>query len=468
MTQTCDIAIIGAGPGGYVAAIRAAQLGKRVTLIEKDRVGGTCMNWGCIPTKFLLHETGCFVAVRQSRFLKDPLPEVRCDWTAVQKEKQARVDRLIQGIEFLLKKNGVALIQGSAALKEARLLEVQGSGGDSFLLEAENVILATGGRPAHLPFLVPDGERILTSREALELKEIPRSILIVGAGAIGLEMGTIYHRLGSRVTILEIMPQILPGVDRSLARRLERILKTQEMDIRTRMQIEAADKGGEQITLRGTCLKDRQAFSFSADKVLVAAGRRAQPEGCGLDTLTWDEQGFLSVRGSLETDVSGVYAVGDLIGGNLLAHKASHEGILAVENIIEGAGHDHRELVVPMAVYTEPELATVGWQEEEARGRLGEGIKTGMFSLQASGRALTMGEQEGVVKVVADAQDRVVGAQILAPHASELIAEMTLAISHRMSLKDVAETVHIHPSLSESVMEAALHAERRAIHVLNL
>ena len=195
-----------------MAAIRAAQLGKRVTLIEKDRVGGTCMNWGCIPTKFLLHETGCFVAVRQSRFLKDPLPEVRCDWTAVQKEKQARVDRLIQGIEFLLKKNGVALIQGSAALKEARLLEVQGSGGDSFLLEAENVILATGGRPAHLPFLVPDGERILTSREALELKEIPRSILIVGAGAIGLEMGTIYHRLGSRVTILEIMPQILPHV----------------------------------------------------------------------------------------------------------------------------------------------------------------------------------------------------------------------------------------------------------------
>lgn len=468
MTQTCDIAIVGGGPGGYVAAIRAAQLGKRVVLIEKDQVGGTCMNWGCIPTKFLLHETWLYSAMRQNRFLTGPVSDIGCDWPSVQQEKQKRVDRLIQGIEFLLKKNGVTLIRGSASLKDAGRVEVIDPGGDRTDVEAASVILATGGRAAHLPFLAPDGERILTSREALELKEVPESLLIVGAGAIGLEMGTIYHRMGCRVTILEILPQILPGVDRSLARRLERVLKTKGMDIRTRMRLEEAETGKDSIMLRGTCEKDGQPFSVSGDKVLLAAGRRAQTEGCGLGSLAWDEQGFLSVSGNLETDVPGVYAIGDLIGGNLLAHKASHEGILAVENIVEGAGHDHRGLVVPMAVYTEPELATVGWGEEEARERIGPGLKTGMFSLQASGRALTMGEQEGVVKVVADGGDRVVGAQILAPHASELIAEMTLAITRRMSLRDVSETVHIHPSLSESVMEAASHAERRAIHALNL
>jgi dihydrolipoamide dehydrogenase len=467
MTQTCDIAIIGAGPGGYVAAIRAAQLGKSVTLIEKEHVGGTCMNWGCIPTKFLLHETGLFRNMRQSRLLKGPLSEVRCDWPLVQDEKQKRVDKLIQGIEFLLEKNGVTLIQGSASLREAHSVEIQEPGGSRTILEAGHIILALGSRPSQLPFLVPDGKQVLTSREALELEEVPPTLLIVGAGAIGLEMGTIYHRLGSRVTILEILPQILPGVDRSLARRMERILKSQGMDIRTRMQLEAAGQRGDRISLRGTCLKDRQPFEFSADKVLLATGRRALTEGCGLASLEWDDLGFLSVNENLETDVSGVYAIGDLIGGNLLAHKASHEGIMAVENIA-GANHNYREQIVPMAVYTEPELATVGWGEEEAKDRLGSGIKTGMFSLQANGRALTMGEHEGVVKVVADAEDRVVGAQILAPYASELISEMTLAVTRRMSLKDVAETVHIHPSLSEAVMEAALHAQRRAIHVLNL
>jgi dihydrolipoamide dehydrogenase len=467
MTQTCDIAIIGAGPGGYVAAIRAAQLGKSVTLIEKEHVGGTCMNWGCIPTKFLLHETGLFRNMRQSRLLKGPLSEVRCDWPLVQDEKQKRVDKFIQGIEFLIEKNGVTLIQGSASLREAHSVEIQEPGGSRTILEAGHIILALGSRPSQLPFLVPDGKQVLTSREALELEEVPPTLLIVGAGAIGLEMGTIYHRLGSRVTILEILPQILPGVDRSLARRMERILKSQGMDIRTRMQLEAAGPRGDRISLRGTCLKDRQPFEFSADKVLLATGRRALTEGCGLASLEWDDLGFLSVNENLETDVSGVYAIGDLIGGNLLAHKASHEGIMAVENIA-GANHNYREQIVPMAVYTEPELATVGWGEEEAKDRLGSGIKTGMFSLQANGRALTMGEHEGVVKVVADAEDRVVGAQILAPYASELISEMTLAVTRRMSLKDVAETVHIHPSLSEAVMEAALHAQRRAIHVLNL
>jgi dihydrolipoamide dehydrogenase len=450
-----------------VAAIRAAQLGKRVTLIEKEHVGGTCMNWGCIPTKFLLHETGRFESVQRNPFLTGPLNDIQCDWPSVQEEKRKRVGQLLQGIEFLLHKNGVSLIRGAASLKDGRLVEIQDTGGSASVVEAGHIILATGGRPAHLPFLAPDGERILTSREVLELKEIPQSLLIVGAGAIGLEMGTIYQRMGCRVTILEILPQILPGVDRSLARRLERILKTRGMDIRTRMQLETAETDGPQITLRGTCLKDGKPFTFSADKVLLATGRRASPEGCGLESLTWDGQGFLAVKGSLETDVPGVYAIGDLIGGNLLAHKASHEGILAVENIIGGAGHDHRELVVPMAVFTEPELATVGWSEEEAGDRFGTKPRSGMFSLQANGRALTMGEQEGVVKVVADAEDRIVGAQILAPHASELIAELTLAITRRMSIRDVADTVHIHPTLSESMMEAALHVERRAIHVLN-
>lgn len=466
MTQSYDIAILGAGPGGYVAAIRAAQLGKSVVLIEKDRVGGTCMNWGCIPTKHLLHETRRFADMRSNPFLTGPSSDVGCDWPSVQAEKRKRVERLVSGIEFLLEKNGVSLVQGRGSFRTEHRIEVEQEEGIR-VLEAEHIVLANGSRPAVLPFLKPDGERVLTSREALELEDIPRRLLIVGAGAIGLEMGTIYRRLGSAVTVLEILPQILPGADQSLARRLQRMLKGQGLDIRLGMRIEGADIAEDEVIVKGTGLKDGKAFSVPADRVLLATGRRAEPEGCEQGALQWEGDGCLRVNDSWQTDVPGVFAIGDLIGGKLLAHKASHEAALAVENIA-GAGHTRRGLVVPMAVFTDPEFASVGLTEAEARDQLGDGIITGMFSLQANGRALTLGEQEGMVKVIADRDDRVKGAHILAPYASELIAEMTLAIARGLTLSDVAETVHIHPTLSEAVMEAALHGGGRAIHALNL
>ncbi len=466
MKQSYDIAILGAGPGGYVAAIRAAQLGKTVVLIEKDRVGGTCMNRGCIPAKHLLHETRRFADVRRNPFLSGPTSDVGCDWPAVQAEKRKRVGRLVSGIEFLLQKNGVSLVRGRGFYRTERRIEVEQPEG-IHVLEAEHIVLANGSRPAVLPFLKPDGERILTSREALELEDIPRRLLIVGAGAIGLEMGTIYRRLGSAVTVLEILPQILPGADLSLARRLQRMLKGQGLDIRLGMRIESAEIGEDGIIVKGTCLKDGEAFSFPADRVLLAAGRQAETAGCEQSALQRENDGWLRVNDSWQTDVPGVFAIGDLIGGKLLAHKASHEAVLTVENIA-GAKHTRHGLVVPMAVYTDPEFASVGLTEAEAREQLGDGIKTGTFSLQANGRALTMGEQEGTVKVIADRDDRVKGAHILAPYASELIAEMTLAVTHGLTLSDVADSVHIHPTLSEAVMEAALHARRRAIHTLNL
>lgn len=466
MKQSYDIAILGAGPGGYVAAIRAVQLGKTVVLIEKERVGGTCMNRGCIPAKHLLHETRRFADVRRNPFLSGPTSDVGCDWPAVQAEKRKRVDRLVSGIEFLLQENGVSLVRGRGSYRTERRIEVEQPEG-IHVLEAEHIVLANGSRPTVLPFLKPDGERIITSREALELEDIPRRLLIVGAGAIGLEMGTIYRRLGSAVTVLEILPQILPGADLSLARRLQRMLKGQGLDIRLGMRIESAEIGEDGIIVKGTCLKDGEAFSFPADRVLLAAGRQAETAGCEHSALQREDDGWLRVNDSWQTDVPGVFAIGDLIGGKLLAHKASHEAVLTVENIA-GAKHTRHSLVVPMAVYTDPEFASVGLTEAEAREQLGDGIKTGTFSLQANGRALTMGEQEGMVKVIADRDDRVKGAHILAPYASELIAEMTLAVTHGLTLSDVADSVHIHPTLSEAVMEAALHARRRAIHALNL
>ncbi len=467
MVQKYEIAVIGAGPGGYVAAIRAAQLKKKVVLIEKKRVGGTCMNWGCIPTKFLLHETKLFKDVLNNPRLSGPVAEITCNWPAVQQEKEKRVDRLVQGTEFLLKKNGITLVKGKAVFQQERRVRIIHPDGGSDEIEAEHIILATGSLPAGLPFIQPDGERILYSREALEMPEKPQHLLVIGAGAIGLELGTIYSRLGTKVTILEILPQILPGSDTSLAKRLERILKSQGLDIRTRMQIESTGVSDQAVTLKGTALSDGRPFEISADKVLIAAGRRTEKEGCLHADLQWDEKNCLKIDDCLQTNIPGVYAIGDLVGGGLLAHKASHQGILAAENIL-GAGHRWNTDALPMAVFTEPEFASVGLTEADARERLGSGLKTGTFSLQANGRALTLGAQEGMVKIVADANDRIVGAHILAPSASELIPELGLAISKRMTLSDIADSIHIHPTLSESVMEAALHGKRRAIHALNL
>jgi dihydrolipoamide dehydrogenase len=465
MAEKRDLVIIGGGPGGYVAALRAAQLRKKVTLIEADRVGGTCMNYGCIPTKFLLSQTKLWAELKNNPRIEGVAENARLDWTSVQQEKQAVVDRLVRGVEFLLERNGVDVLKGRGELKNEREVVVHG-GKEETKLEAERIILATGGRSSELPMLKPDGQDIMTHLEALELADRPRSLLVVGAGAIGLEIGTIFSRLGTDVTILEVMPMILPGMDRQMAARLERTLKKQGLKIFTEMRIEEARSESGALRLSGTHLKTQKAFDFSAEKVLLAAGRRPNSEflGVGFSGLL-DRSGFIRVNERLETSAPGIFAIGDLIGGKLLAHKASHEGAIAAENAA-GASIAMKYEALPMAVFTEPEFASVGLTEEEAKAA-GEKVQVGTFLLQANGRALTLESPEGAVKLIASANDRLIGAHILAPFASEMIPEITLALRKGLSIQDVSSTIHIHPTVSESLAEAALKAKGVSIHALN-
>lgn len=466
MKEKWDIAILGAGPGGYVAALRAAQLKKRVVLVERDKVGGICMNYGCISTKYLLHQAKIYEECKKNGNLEGPLEKIHYNWQKVQAEKERVVQRLVRGIEFLLKRNGVTLIQGDGSLRDERHIVVR-SQKEEIRLESDKIILAAGSRPSPLPFLAANSQEVITSRQALELESIPKRMLIVGAGAVGLEIGSIFQRLGSEVHILEIMPSILPGADKEVTSRLEKLLKIQGLNIYTQMRIEESLVKDGKVHLKGTCLKDQIAFDFEAEKVLLAAGRTPNSQNIKGENINFSEDkfGFLKVSPSLETSVPGIYAVGDLAGGKLLAHKASHEGLIAAENA-SGAKKEISYEALPMAVYTEPEFSAVGLTAQEAEER-GIKVQVGLFSLQASGRALTMGKKQGMVKIIADAKDRIIGAHILSPNASELIAEIALAVHMQMKLQDVSSSMHVHPTLSEAVMEAAMKAKGEAIHVLN-
>jgi len=465
MDKEYDIAIIGAGPGGYVAAIRAAQLKKKVLLVEKNKLGGTCTNRGCIPTKFLLQQTKKFNEAKTNKNLEGPINEIKCNWQKVQAEKKQKVAQLVKGIDFLLKKNGVDTIRGEASLSDGKKIVIKEKKEEK-AIKVKNVILATGSRPAELPFLKRDGDKIINSADALDLNEIPGRLLVIGAGAIGLEIGTIFQRLGTEVTILEILPQIVPGSDVEICNRLERILKRKGMTIYTRMKIKEVVKSENQVFLKGICLKDNTIFEFGADKVLLAVGRIPASEICKNNSIfLFDKAGFVKVDAYLETKVPGIFAIGDLIGGKLLAHKAFHEGIIAVENAF-GSKKRVSDRALPLAVFTEPEFSSVGLTEQEAKKKHGK-VKIGVFSLQANGRALTMGSQEGMVKVIADEDKRIVGAHILAPNASELMPEMTMAVEKKLMLQDIASLIHIHPTLSEALMEAAMNAENKAIHTLS-
>jgi dihydrolipoamide dehydrogenase len=465
MSDRTDVIIIGGGPGGYVAAIRAGQLKKKVLLIEEDRVGGTCMNYGCIPTKYLLHQTGVLREVHTNKVLTGPKDQVGCDWGKTQESKQKVVDRLVKGVEFLLPKYGVELIKGRGILRNDRQVRVLTAEGES-IHEADRIILASGSRAADLPFLKADGRNVVTSREALEWKTLPKSLLVIGAGAIGLEMATIYSRLGVPTVVLEMMPTVLPGSDKEMCARLERILKQQGIKVLTQMRIESAEAGEGRVRLSGASMRDQKPFAFEADKALLAVGRKPNSDSIqdGHAVVPVGRGGFIEVNESLETSVPGIYAVGDLIGGKLLAHKASHEGMAAAENIAGGRAMAG-DRAMPMAVFTDPEFASVGLTEEEAKER-GVAYHTGTFSLQASGRALSMDRPEGLVKVIAGPAGEVIGGHIIGPGASDWVAELTLAIDRGLKLKDLIDTVHIHPTLSESVMEAALKAEGRPLSAL--
>ncbi|MBE3110895.1 MAG: dihydrolipoyl dehydrogenase [Acidobacteria bacterium] len=466
MAEKRDIVIIGGGPGGYLAAMRAAQLKKNVTLIDQDRVGGTCINYGCIPAKYLLHQTKILKEVAGTKTLEGSVGDIRLNWKKVQEGRQAVVDKLVNGIVFLLEKGKVEIVKAPARLRADKSVVVRTPEGER-VFEADKVIVATGSRAAGLPFLKADGRTVITSTEALELPEVPKSLLVIGAGAIGLEMGSIYRRLGTDVTVLEIMPQILPGADRESVTRLERVFKKQGLRVFTEMRIDEAvvDKGG--VTLKGLCLKNNVPFEYRAEKALLSAGRKANTAELfdGEPFLEMD-RGFIKVGPSLETNVPGVYAIGDVIGGKLLAHKAYHDARVAADN---AAGLPVRTVdykALPMAVFTEPEFASVGLTQEEAVAKA-INVQVGVFPLHASGRALTMDATDGMIKVIADESDRVIGAHLVAPGASDMIPVLTMAVAKGMTLEDLDGIIYIHPTLSEAIGEAALKAKNKALHILN-
>jgi dihydrolipoamide dehydrogenase len=456
-----DLIVIGTGPGGYHAAIRGAQLGLRVLAVEAEKVGGVCLNVGCIPTKALLHAAETLHALKAGEAfgLK---AEAALDHQKLAAWRDGVVKKLTGGVATLLKGNKVDLVQGFARLLGPKEIEV---GGGRY--RAQSLILATGSEPMPLEGF-PFGEDVWDSTRALRVEEgVPRRLLVIGGGAVGLEFGQIYRRLGAEVTLIEYMPEILPQGDRETAGLLRRALEKEGIRILTGTKALGYEKKKDGLHVLLAPAEGGKEETLVVDKVLVAVGRRPRTQGLGLEKagIALDERGFVRVNARMETNQKGVYAIGDVARPPLLAHKAMKEGLVAAEN---AAGKDALfDYQVPAVVYTAPEWAGVGLTEEEAK-KAGYRVRVGKFPLAASGRALTLGAPEGLVKVVGDEEtDLLLGVFIVGPQAGELIAEATLALEMGATLTDLALSVHAHPTLSEGLMEAAEAFHKRAIHILN-
>jgi len=462
-TEHYDLAVIGAGPGGYVAAIRAAQLGMRVLCVEREpALGGTCLRIGCIPSKALLDSSERFWQARTHLAAHGVgVGEVSLDLPAMMRRKDQVVQGLTSGVAGLFKKNRITRRHGTARIAAPDRVTIEGP--DSGTVGATRILIATGSVPAALPGFELDGTRLVGSEEALAFDAVPARLLVIGAGAVGLELGSVWARLGCEVRVVEVADRIVPGMDGDLTRALQRALEKQGLSFR--LSTAARKAVVKEATVEVTIEADGTAVTETFDRVLVAVGRRPVTAGLGLEALgvALDPKGHIRVDERFETSVPGIHAVGDVIGGPMLAHKAEEEGIACVERIAGQAGHVNYE-AIPNVVYTWPELASVGKTEQECRAQ-GLGITTGTSLFAANGRARAMGERDGLVKVVADDRsDRILGLHILGPHASELIAEAVLAIEFGASAEDIARTSHAHPTLAEAVREAALAVAKRSIH----
>lgn len=464
MSDRYDLVVIGAGPGGYVAAIRAAQLGMKVACVERHAaLGGTCLNVGCIPSKALLDSSEHFAFVRDHAAAHGLRASVELDLAAMMRRKEQVVRDLTRGVEGLFRKNGVVRVTGTARLAAPGRVEVTGAG-EGLVLETERVLVATGSRPAALPGVAFDGRRIVHSTDALALPEVPGRLVVVGAGAIGLELGSVWRRLGSRVHVLEWLDRAVPVMERSGALLLQRALERQGMTFAFGAAVRGATLDGDRV--RVTVAQGEKESTEECDVLLVAVGRVPFTAGLGARELgvRMDEKGRILVDESWRTSVAGVWAIGDVIPGPMLAHKAEEEGIAAVERMAGQPGHVAYDRI-PSVVYTWPEFAGVGLTEEQAKEQ-GLEVAVGTFPFMANGRARALGEKDGQVRIVADARtDRILGAHIVGPRASDLIAELVVAMELGASAEDVARTVHAHPTLPEAVKEAALAVARRAIHV---
>jgi dihydrolipoamide dehydrogenase len=458
-----DLAVIGAGPGGYVAAIRAAQLGLRVVCVDRElALGGTCLRIGCIPSKALLDSSELFWQARTRLAAHGvSVGNVSLDLPTMMRRKEQVVQGLTSGVAALFKKNRITRRHGNARIDAPDRVAIEGP--DAGTVLAARILIATGSGPATLPGFELDGTRIVSSEEALSFDAVPARLLVIGAGAIGLELGSVWARLGSEVRVVEVADRIVPGMDVDLTRALQPALEKQGLSFRLSTQARKAviKDGAVEVTIETAGAAAIESF----DRVLVAVGRRPVTAGLGLDALgvALDPKGHIRVDERFETSVPGLHAIGDVIAGPMLAHKAEEEGIACVERIAGQAGHVNYE-AIPNVVYTWPELAGVGKTEQECRAQ-GLEVTAGTFRFAANGRARAMGERDGLVKVVADSRsDRILGLHILGPRASELIAEAAIAIEFGASAEDIARTSHAHPTLAEAVREAALAVAKRSIH----
>ncbi len=450
--------VIGGGPGGYVAGIRLAQLGREVLVIEKKRLGGVCLNEGCIPTKALLSATETIHLAEKFRKAGIEITDYRVDLEKLNGWKSSVVDRLVKGVEFLFKANGVEYLQARAEFAGPGILKTD-TGEE---IHFKNAVIATGSRPVEIPgFSFGDG--VISSSEALDVEKVPERLLIIGGGVIGLEIATIYSRLGAKVYVVELMNQILPGVDPDLVKVVEKNLKKMGIEIFTSSRAVGYTGSYQVKVLTGGTEK-----ILEVDRILLSVGRKPNSDSIGLEKIgiLTDEKGYVKTDRSMKTDVPGIYAIGDVRGMPMLAHKAHREGIIAAEHIAgEDAEFDNR--VIPAVVYTSPEIATVGISETEARNR-GLKIRVGRFPLAANGRAIGMMEYDGFVKIIVDEEsDAVIGAGIVAPHAGELIGELALAMELEATSFDIGYTIHPHPTISEAIMEAAEFIHGKAIHIVN-
>jgi dihydrolipoamide dehydrogenase len=462
-----DLVVIGTGPGGYVCAIRAAQLGLKTAVVEKRAThGGTCLNVGCIPSKALLHASELFEEAGHSfGRMGIKLGAPKLDLAAMMKFKDEGVDGNVKGVEFLLKKNKIDAVHGSGRIVAPGKIEVTGNGGTQ-VVETRNIVIATGSDVARLKGIDIDEKRIVSSDAAIALPKVPERLLVVGAGIIGLELGSVWRRLGSQVTVVEFLDRILPGTDLELARQFQRILQKQGMTLKLSSKVTAVDASGKTLKATVEPAKGGAAETIEADVVLVAVGRVPYTEGLGLGDIgvKTDNRGRVVVDPHFQTNVPGIYAIGDVIAGPMLAHKAEDEGIAAAEIIAGQAGHVNYD-AIPNVVYTFPEIATVGKSEEELK-EAGIAYSVGKFPFTANSRARVNLQTDGFVKILADAKtDRVLGVHILGPDAGNMIAEAAVAMEFGAAAEDIARTCHAHPTLTEAVKEAALAVGKRAIHI---
>lgn len=450
-TKNTDVAILGAGPGGYVAAIRAKKLGLNVIAIEKENLGGVCLNWGCMPTKALAHTAEVIESVKKSSELGIKVQGMDIDFITVMSRKDNVVKGLRSGLEFNFKKNGIEIVRGEGKLISQNRISVKGNDGNDFEINAKNIILATGSHASSVPPFILDNEGILDNIGILSLKELPKSMLVVGGGVVGCEFSSIFATLGTKVTIVEVMPRILLNEDDEVGDLIKKVFSKKGINIYTNITVKEVKKSGNEYV----CVLSN-GETLTVDKILVSVGRKPNTEGLGFkeNGIDIDGKGFVKVDKNLRTSVKNIYAIGDMIGGYQLAHVASTEGLVAIDNISgknKGINYD----VVPWAIFTLPEIGTVGLNKKQAEEK-GYKVCMGMFHFKSSGKAYAIQETEGFIKICTDsATGEILGSTMIGPRASDLVHEIAVAMHGELSIDYIADTIHAHPTLAETVMEAA-------------